>query len=175
MSAQERWRPIVNYEDHYEVSSHGRVRSVERRVASHDDGRIRVFKSRILRPGLRQGYHVVNLSKDGIRAKFYVHRLVLIAFRGEPPPGAECCHYNGIRDDNRLQNLRWDTHLSNVRDTIAHGRHRSIGLYNSEKTHCKRGHLFDEVNTVIRPNGGRACKECRRMMERIRYHAKRNE
>lgn len=171
--SKQRWRSIAGYEGHYEVSNHGQVRSLERRVRSHDDGRIRVFKGRIIRPELRQGYHVVNLSKNGVTAKFYVHRLVLTAFRGEPEPGAECCHCNGIRDDNRLQNLRWDTHTANVRDSIDHRTHRSIGLYNGDKTHCKRDHLFDETNTVVRSGGGRACRECRRINERARYHARR--
>jgi hypothetical protein len=172
--AKHRWRPVAGYEGHYEVSNLGEVRSLERKVISHDDGRIRTFKARILRPELRHGYHVVNLSKDGDRAKFYVHRLVLLAFRGEPEPGAECCHCNGIRDDNRLQNLRWDTHLSNVQDAITSGTYHFIGDYNGNKTHCKRGHPFDEANTIVRPTG-RGCRKCVRLMERARYHKKKDQ
>lgn len=166
MTYKERWRPVVGYEEHYEVSNQGQVRSVDRRVVTSDDRRIIPVQGRILRPEIRHGYHVVNLSKGGVRAKFYVHRLVLVAFRGEPEPGAECCHYNDVRDDNRLENLRWDTHAANVGDSVIRGRHRS---HNREKTHCKRGHPFDEANTVIRPTG-RGCLECRRMNERARYH-----
>jgi hypothetical protein len=171
---RQRWRSIPGYEGHYEVSNDGQVRSLERKVISHDDGRIRVFKSRVLRPEVRHGYNVVNLSINGVTAKFYVHRLVLVAFRGEPKSGAEACHWNGIRDDNRLHNLRWDTHLSNVRDNVISGTHRSIGAYNANKTHCKRGHPFDKANTIVRPTG-RGCRECKRITERVRYHKKKDQ
>ena len=50
-----------------------------------------------------------------------VGRLVLMAFVGMPKDGEECCHNNGIAHDNRLENLRWDTHLENNRDRLRHG------------------------------------------------------
>jgi hypothetical protein len=51
----------------------------------------------------------------------YVHILVLNAFTGPCPPGMEGCHSNGDATNNRLDNLRWDTHISNVQDSIRHG------------------------------------------------------
>ena len=51
----------------------------------------------------------------------YVHHLVLEAFVGPRPEGTECCHGNGIRSDNRLCNLRWDTHKENYADAVRHG------------------------------------------------------
>ncbi len=50
-----------------------------------------------------------------------IHRLVLMAFVGPCPNGMECCHYNDIADDNRLDNLRWDTRKNNHVDMIRHG------------------------------------------------------
>jgi hypothetical protein len=50
-----------------------------------------------------------------------VHRLVLEAFVGPCPAGMEACHNNGVRTDNRLENLRWDTRSANCRDRIRHG------------------------------------------------------
>jgi hypothetical protein len=32
-----------------------------------------------------------------------------------------CCHNNGIPNDNRVENLRWDTQVNNLKDRIAHG------------------------------------------------------
>lgn len=55
------------------------------------------------------------------RRNRYVCRLVLEAFVGECPPGSEACHQNGDPTDNRLDNLRWDTHIANQRDMIDHG------------------------------------------------------
>lgn len=72
------------------------------------------------RPQVR-GYYSVLLSKDGIGSDFLIHRLVLLAFVGPCPDGMEACHNNGISGDNRLENLRWDTHRANSADQKIHG------------------------------------------------------
>ncbi len=161
----EQWLAIPGFEGYYEVSDQGRVRSVRRAVVSHSDSRTRIFKGRVLSPELRNGYHVVHLSREGVTSKHYVHRLVLTAFIGEPEDGAECCHNNDVRTDNRLENLRWDSHLENVADCHQHGRYRNPNIGNS---HCRRGHPFDKANTILSPEG-RRCRECRRIRERARY------
>jgi len=45
----------------------------------------------------------------------------LLAFVGEPQTDHEACHCNGLRDDDRVVNLRWDTRTANHADKIAHG------------------------------------------------------
>ena len=50
-----------------------------------------------------------------------VHRLVLEAFVGERPHGKMCGHRNGVRDDNRLENVEWITAKENASDRSAHG------------------------------------------------------
>lgn len=65
----------------------------------------------------------VCLFKGGVGHKKLVHRLVLEAFVGPCPEGAEGCHNNGNNMDNRLDNLRWDTHSNNVFDAVKHGTH----------------------------------------------------
>lgn len=61
-------------------------------------------------------------SGEGSRAdkgKWHsVHRLVLQAFVGPCPEGFESCHNNGNAEDNKLSNLRWDSHSSNMRDIL---------------------------------------------------------
>jgi len=166
-AVDERWSEIPGYEGFYEVSDMGRVRSLDRIVVDKQATRFRRFKGRLLKPQLTQaGYYVVALSKNGKPKDHYIHRLVLSAFVSLPEPGFEACHENDVRTDNRLRNLRWDTHLENVRDALTRNRMRS---HNGEKTHCHRGHPFNETNTLIRPNG-RSCRECRRINERRRYH-----
>lgn len=54
-----------------------------------------------------------------------IHRLVLLAFRGEPPKGHVCRHLNGNRTDNRLENIVWGTSSENRLDQIAHGTHNA--------------------------------------------------
>ena len=50
-----------------------------------------------------------------------VHRLVLESFAGPCPVGKQACHRNGVRDDNRIENLRWGTKRENENDKITHG------------------------------------------------------
>lgn len=52
---------------------------------------------------------------------YYVHHLVLIAFRGSRPEKLECRHLNGDPGDNRLENLAWGTRRENMMDRAVHG------------------------------------------------------
>lgn len=65
-----------------------------------------------------KGYHRFSFVKNKMRL---AHHVVLEAFRGLRTQGTECCHNNGVRTDNRLSNLRWDTRKSNTDDKIRHG------------------------------------------------------
>lgn len=67
------------------------------------------------------GYLKVNLRMSGLDHARYVHRLVLEAFVGEAPDGAQACHGDGDRTNNALDNLRWDTRASNEADKYLHG------------------------------------------------------
>lgn len=53
--------------------------------------------------------------------RYYIHRLVLLAFVGPCPPGMECCHIDGNPINNRLSNLRWGTRRENMEDRVRHG------------------------------------------------------
>ena len=69
----------------------------------------------------KDGYHAVRLRNNGRYSHKRVHRAVLESFVGPCPQGMTACHNNGIRSDNRLENLRWDTHANNVADKVLHG------------------------------------------------------
>jgi hypothetical protein len=117
----ERWLPIAGYEGLYEVSDHGRVRSLDRKLP-YADGRVCIWKGRILRQSFSAGvYPKVALSKNCRQATRTVHRLVLETFVGPCPDGMEGCHNDGDPTNNHLSNLRWDTPLSNSDDKIRHG------------------------------------------------------
>lgn len=153
----ETWKPIPGYEGLYEVSDHGGVRSLDRVVAMKN-GRRKTLRGQARKlQRLPNGYLTVRLGKGGESVQFYVHRLVLLTFVGDCPRGMETCHNNGVRDDNRLENLRWDTKSANVADTISHGMHN-----HDSKTHCVRGHEFSEENTRYNEVGHRWCRQCAR-------------
>lgn len=73
-----------------------------------------------LSPYLTSGRQAVACRVKGRRVARYVSRLVLEAFVGPCPDGMECCHFNGDRLDNRLENLRWDTRAANADDARRH-------------------------------------------------------
>lgn len=120
------WRPAVGFPD-YEVSSMGRVRSVPRLQVRAETpsrrGHVRRLPGKVLRPWVsgKYGHRMVTLYRDEAAFHKQVHRLVLEAFVGPRPDGLEACHWNGRAGDNRLGNLRWDTHAANVEDAMRHG------------------------------------------------------
>ena|SRR5688572_21213735 len=117
------WKPIPGFGIWYEASSLGRVRSWRGAGAVKTGVQRRSTKPRILRqaPEVAFPYYRVDLYSDGNSRCFRVHRLVLLAFSGPPPPGMIACHNNGNGLDNRPENLRWDTYKSNSLDKVAHG------------------------------------------------------
>jgi hypothetical protein len=101
-------KPVVGWED-YSVDTLGKVWSTKKGVEKE------------LSPSSINGYQRVYLSQAGKSVSFFVHRLVLETFVGSCPIGQQTCHNNGVRADNRLVNLRWDTPSSNQADRIKHG------------------------------------------------------
>jgi hypothetical protein len=116
----EEWKPVVSYEDYYEVSNMGRVRSLgrEHEIPCRWGGTmIRRLPPKILSPIKKtDGYNYVGLWEDGDCKTVAVHRLVLETFIGPCPDGMECCHNNSNKTDNNIRNLRWDTRANNSLD-----------------------------------------------------------
>ena len=113
MMETESWCPVADahYGKFYEVSDLGRVR----RTTSRTSGKA----GKIRRPGkLTHGYEGYVLCSP--RKSVQGHVLVLEAFVGPRPPGADACHNDGNRSNNRLTNLRWDTKSANARDKFRH-------------------------------------------------------
>lgn len=94
----------------------------------------RVFKwERLSGMKLKQGHILVRLSSDtGKKRTVYLHCLVLEAFVGPCPKGKQCCHEDDNGFDNRLKNLRWDTHKANFADALRNGRVSAGYLNRSE-------------------------------------------
>jgi hypothetical protein len=112
----------MGYEDLYEVSNHGRVRSLHRWAAKGDATSIkakRLVKGRVLRPGVSRGRYLVALYKDGIKRSARVHLLVLEAFAGPRPEGMHGCHGRaGPLVNVWPDNLYWATPSRNMALTV---------------------------------------------------------
>lgn len=99
---QEQWKDIEEYEGLYQVSTLGRVKSLER-----IDSNNHVVRERILKPNaLSNGYHRYTLSCNGVKSHG-AHRLVAQAFLDNPNDLPQVHHINHKRDDNRVENLMW--------------------------------------------------------------------
>lgn len=163
------WKPIPGWEDFYEASNLGEIRSLDRQVRGRGNG-VRVVCGRVLKQQLAaNGYMQVFLVGSGIRKTMRVHRLVAAAFLGPRPDGLETRHLNDNKEDNRLVNLAYGTKSENMQDKVRNG-----GDHNASKTHCVNGHEFSVQNTRIVTradrNGSRerSCRACMRDAQQVR-------
>ena len=106
-SVLETWRPVVGFEGRYEVSDIGRVRSLN---YGRTKGLVVVMKQHLD----RGGYACINFSS----LNFRVHSLVMEAFVGPRPEKHDVNHKNGIKDDNRLENLEYVTESQNTQHSF---------------------------------------------------------
>ena len=119
----EEWRDVVGYEGYYQVSNLGRLRSLERKVASKN-GSISVKQGRLKTPyrDKKTGYAQARLSKENKSKTLLLHRLIGEAFHGAAPEGKpQVAHWDGVRGNNKASNLRWASAKENARDRLRHG------------------------------------------------------
>lgn len=115
------WKDIKGFEGLYQVSNLGRVKSLERKVSALNNGTkcLKRINERILcQKTSYQGYKIVLLYNNKKRKYCSVHRLVATAFI--PNPNNKPCidHFNCIRSDNRVSNLRWCTIKENCNNPL---------------------------------------------------------
>jgi hypothetical protein len=110
MPLAEEWRDCVGFEGYYQVSNLGNIRSLDRMVRTNaKKPTYRQHKGKNLKPRKdAYGYLITCFWVEGKKSTVKIHRLVLDAFIGVEPRFV-CDHLNGVRDDNRLENLRWAT------------------------------------------------------------------
>lgn len=141
------WYPIEGYEGYYQVSSYGRVRSVDRTVRFRN-GHTRHYTGKVLMLRYHNGYAMVNLNKNGQLREHYVHRLVaenfLLHFKGKDWVN----HINGIKSDNRVENLEWCTPGENNEHA------RNTGLTTINISGILRSNVSKQKKVVIRLHDG---------------------
>lgn len=101
------WKPIKDYEELYEVSNLGRIKSLER-TCKHPLGGTRKVNERIMKSERNKyGYLRIRLHKDGIEKKYFVHRLVAQAFISNPENLQFVNHKDENPSNNLVENLEW--------------------------------------------------------------------
>ncbi len=106
------WKKIVNC-DGYMISNYGRVKSYSRKSKSNT-----LLKEKILIGNISKGYIKYKLYIDGKKRNLSQHRLIAIHFIPNPENKPFINHINGVRNDNRIENLEWCTHSENIKHSF---------------------------------------------------------
>jgi len=115
MNKVEVWKNISGYEGFYKISNLGNVKSLKRIVNSTSYGHPTSYikEEKILKPIKLGKYNGVQLSVNGITKKKYIHRLVLESFTNKNTWKETVNHIDGIKKNNNLDNLEWNTYSEN--------------------------------------------------------------
>ena len=115
MNSKEIWRSIKGYENLYQISNLGRVKSLARIIDKGKYGIIKINET-ILKsyPRTKNTYLSVTLYKNKIGKMYTIHRLVSIAFISNPENKSQINHIDCIKINNHINNLEWVTAKENM-------------------------------------------------------------
>ncbi|MCS6281451.1 MAG: HNH endonuclease [Dolichospermum sp.] len=101
------WKDIKGFEGYYTVNDSGEIKNM--------------LTGKILKQSNSNGYRSVRLTKDKKRSVGSVHRIVASSFLDLCDKKKEVNHRNGLKNDNRIENLEWCNRKENVDHSIKHG------------------------------------------------------
>ena len=120
------WKPIPNYEDKYEISDLGNIRSITRQVRTKGNS-FRTIQGKVLRQQINhRGYLVLSLSGKSIKT-FTVHQLMGITFIPNFIKGTELNHIDGNKQNNALTNLEKSNSSHNQLHAVRTGLTPKVG------------------------------------------------
>jgi hypothetical protein len=123
---EEVWKDVVGYEGLYQVSNLGRVKAITY-IRNKRDPHFGERVEKIHPLGIsRYGYYRTGLSKNGKGDRRLVHRLVAEAFIPKEDGKDFIDHINGIKTDNRVENLRWVTPKENSNNPATKGNFKNM-------------------------------------------------
>jgi len=120
------WKDILDFEDYYQISNYGRVKSLRRYI---EIGKHSYWKNEIIMKqqlNLKTGYRAVSLCKNSKYKLRTIHRVMAIAFIPNPENKPEVNHLDGVKTNNYVGNLEWNTSSENIQHAF------DTGLFNTE-------------------------------------------
>lgn len=154
MSAQLEKYPVKGWEGLYEIDKLGNVFSLPKTI-TYVDGRTYTYKYRSRKSVLAgPGYSMLFLSNGNFKEFVYVHRLLALTFLGDPVGNRNHVnHKNGIKTDNRLENLEWVTRSENIQHSYDVLKNKPPGIGKRGALHCRSkaiiGTSTDGLGTTI--------------------------
>ena len=125
------WKPVIGFENRYEVSSFGRIKALSRELY-YSDGRRGRLPEKILR-GARMNVGYISVTFDS-KARRLVHQVVAQAFFGAAEYRQTVNHKDGDKTNNRVENLEWATYKENN----AHARSTGLNNQHGEKSNLHK-------------------------------------
>lgn len=132
------WNTILGYEN-YKISNYGNLKNKK--------------TNKILL--IDKGYYRVLLYNKGKCKHFSIHRLVAISFIKNPEKKAQVNHINGIKTDNRVENLEWVTSKENINHAWKNGLSKSYKGEMSSKSKITENQALIIINAKRNSNNKR--------------------
>ena len=120
------WKDIEGYENKYQVSNLGNVKSLETWTGDKYIRREKILKNMVY----GNGYYYVCLSKNGKVKKYKVNRLVAQAFIPNPDNKPFTNHIDGDKLNNNVDNLEWCTQSENMKHASMIGLRKYVSYRN---------------------------------------------
>ncbi len=117
----EHWLPVKGFESCYEISDHGRIWSKPRTVRLGDGIREIGGRYLIASPAAVTGYMQIGLCREGTYTRLSLHRLVALHFIPNPKTLPQINHKDGVKSNNRADNLEWCDGFHNHQHAVATG------------------------------------------------------
>lgn len=149
---EEEWRDIPGYEGFYQASTLGRIKRTRHKVWNGYGWYY--HGGNILKPHvINTGRECVGLSKNGEVKRYFVHRLIMVTFVGEPSTKMQVNHLDGNPLNNKLDNLEWCDQSRNELHKIYDLKHTEGAL-----VHKPREVVCVETS-VVYPSLADACRK----------------